>query len=166
MNTAIQRFDPNTVRSQFAIAIKSGLMPKGMTQEQAVVLAMQGNDLGLTWTQSIRAINVIQGKPTISSELMRALVFQRLPRAEMTFTETGPTKCTVKARRAEGQDYTSLMFTVDDAKRAGLMEKDTWKKYPAAMLQARVTSMICRLIFSDVILGFYTPDELGAMETP
>ena len=50
-----------------------------------------------------------------------------------------------------------------DAKRAGLADKQNWKRYPRQMLTARAVTELGRTLFADdLILGeAYTPEEVG-----
>jgi hypothetical protein len=53
---------------------------------------------------------------------------------------------------------------MEDAKVAGLLSKDTWKKYPEAMLRARCVAIVARALFPDAIMGAsYTPEELESV---
>lgn len=153
------------MRSQTEVLVQSGFLPKAVdTVEKALAIALKGRELGLPMMQSITSIHVIDGKPSISAELMAALVFQRLPGAVLQCVETSNLKATYEAGRP-GQKLLRMSFTMDDAKSAGVTGKDNWRKYPAAMLRARCCSAICRVVFPDAIMGVYTPDELGAITT-
>ena len=153
------------MRSQTEVLVQSGFLPKAVnTVEKALAIALKGRELGLPMMQSITSIHVIDGKPSISAELMAALVFQRLPGAVLQCIETSNTRATYEAGRPT-QKILRMSFTIEDAQAAGVTGKDNWKKYPAAMLRARACSAICRVVFPDAIMGVYTPDELGAITT-
>jgi hypothetical protein len=55
-----------------------------------------------------------------------------------------------------------LTFSLEDAKRAQLVDKAVWKQYPRAMLRSRAVSEVVRTAFPECIAGLYTPEEMGA----
>jgi hypothetical protein len=69
--------------------------------------------------------------------------------------------CTVMMKRRGRQPHTET-FTYTDATALGLTGKDNYKKQPAVMLRWRAVAACARIVFPDVILGLYTPDEMGA----
>lgn len=144
------------------LAIQSGYLPRDIkTPQQAIIIQLKGRELGIPPLQALTQIKVIDGKPVISAELMMCLVYKNIPEAEVTFVETNDKKCVIKARRSKQHEYATFAFTLDDARTAGLLSKDVWKKYPAAMLRARAISSMCRALFPDAIAGAsYTPEEL------
>ncbi len=119
-----------------------------------------GRELGIGDMASLRYIHVIDGKPTLSAELMVHLV--RQAKHSITGTAT-PEKAVVKGRRADNGDEMEVVWTLEMAKRAGLTGKSNWRAYPEAMLWARAVSQLCRMLFPDVLAGVsYTPEELGS----
>ena len=153
------------MKEQAIMLVKSGFLPKAVdTPEKAMAIAMKGRELGIPMMQSITSINVIDGKPALSAELMAALVFQRIQGAVLRCVETSNTICTYEAGRPN-EKILRMSFTWEDAVKAGITGKMNWQKYPAAMLRARCCSAICRIVFPDAIMGCYTPDELGAITT-
>mgnify|MGYP003583053761 FL=1 len=52
-------------------------------------------------------------------------------------------------------------FSIKDSVAAGLDDKDNWKKYPSAMLDARAFMKGAREVASDIIFGLYSVDELA-----
>lgn len=143
-------------------AIKSGLLPQTInTPEKAFIIALKGQELKLPITQAWSSINVINGKPAISSELMRALIFRDCPGAKIEILEHTNQKCKMRFIRPNQEPYESE-FTIQDAQQAGLTSP-TWQKYTKALLLARATSQGARAVFSDILMGCsYTPEELGA----
>lgn len=163
------KFEPQNYRELQQVAstaCKSGLMPQGMTPEKFIIIAMKGAELGLPIMQSIYSINVINNKPAISAELMLALIYNRVHSARVTFMESTDLVCTIEAQRTSQDKPSSFTFSMVEAEQAGLLNKDSWKKYPSAMLRARCISAMARAIFPDALMGAsYTPEELGEEPT-
>ena len=141
--------------------IRSGFLPPHIKNvQQAVTIAVKGRELGIPPMQAFSSITVISGKPALSAELMLALIYQRVPGAQVHFVETTDIVAKVEATRPGGKGQT-FSFTIEDAKQAGLVKPNSpWIKYPAAMLRARVISAMARAVFPDAIMGCYTPEEL------
>lgn len=53
-----------------------------------------------------------------------------------------------------------MVWTIAQAKSAGLTGKDVWKQYPRAMLRARVISEGIRTVYPGVSVGVYTVEEV------
>ena len=54
---------------------RSGILPASIkTPQAALALVVQGRELGLTMMQAIRGIYVVDGRPSISAQMMIALV--------------------------------------------------------------------------------------------
>lgn len=162
--TQLDHYSPSPLEAQMTYAkalAASDLLPqayRGKPANVLVALAL-GEALGISPTTALYGINVIQGKPTLSAETMRAIVLAHGHRFDVAaFTET---EARVEVARAERPgDVSTFTFTVEDAKRAGLVGGN-YEKFPKAMLLARVTSAACRAVFPDVLAGVsYTPDEL------
>ena len=155
------------VQNQMDLAQKlvaSRLLPDSIkTPEQALAIMMKGKELGLLPMQAFAQINVIQGKPTLSPEGMLALIHQRFPKAVIKFVRLDRNGCEIHAARHAGEDLTKIAFEEEDAKSAGLLGKENWRKYPRAMYRSRAVAEMARTIFPDAIAGAsYTPEELGA----
>ena len=142
---------------------KTEFVPRTLQGRPEAVMAaiLTGSELGIGPMQSLRSIDVIQGKPTLNAELMRALVLRAGHRIE--FVEHSEQRCVLKGTRGDTGDDATVEWSMDDATRAGLVKKGGgWLTYPRAMLVARATSELCRLMFPDVVLGAgYIAEELG-----
>lgn len=146
--------------------LESDFLPKHVdTLAKALTIALKGKELGIPPLQAFSSISVINGKPCLSAELMLALVYQKIPGAKVTLTtplDKQNTEATLEAQRPGGTPQL-FRFTIEDAKRAGLVQPRTpWEKFPAAMLRSRVISAACRAVFPDALSGCcYTSEELG-----
>ena len=151
------------MKQQASVIARSGLAPRSVSKpEQVLVIALKGRELSIPPMQALSQIHIVEGKPTLSAELMAALV-QRAGH-KLRVLETSSRKCVVEGVRADDPGHPSRVeWTIEDAKTAGVANKGPWKSYPAAMLRARAISALCRFAFADVLMGAsYTPEELGA----
>lgn len=143
--------------------VQSGLLPPHIkTPQAALLLLKQGRELGIADTYALRNITVINGRPSCSAELMLALVRRAYGQSAMRVYKTDNESCTVQYRQHGWDGISELTFSLEDAKRAGLLSNQTWSKYPAAMLRARAISATVRFAFPECIAGLYTPEEVGA----
>jgi hypothetical protein len=98
----------------------------------------------------------------VRAELMRALVNRAGHR--LSVVEARQDRVTLHGQRRDTGAQATVTWTIDDAKRAKLLGNPAWQMYPRSMLLARATSELCRQIFSDVIGGLYTGEEVAAIE--
>ena len=141
--------------------VKSGFLPTAVnTAEKALAIILTGNELGIPPMQALRQIHVIQGKPTMSVELMLGFAYSRIPGFICEVLESNNTHCVVKMSRPNHNPYTHT-FTMEDARNLGLTGKDNWKKQPAVMLRWRCISAALKVVAPDAISGLYTPEELN-----
>lgn len=141
----------------------SSLLPAALKRTEADVLVtvLTGQELGLLPMQSMRAIHVIEGKPTLSADAMAAIILASPVCDYFRVTVWTHERCVVEAKRKNDPTLT-VEWTMKDAAAASLLGKDVWKKYPRSMLRARAISAAAHNVFPDIILGVYTPEELGA----
>ena len=152
-----------TLKQQASELIRSNFLPAGIkTPEQAVAIILKGRELGIPPMQALSHIHVINGKPTMSAELMLAQIMRLHPKTKISYPKRTSEMCEVKVQR-DGSDASVFSFSMADAQAAGLLNNPTWKKYPRAMLHARCVSEMARSLFPDAISGVsYTPEEMGA----
>ncbi len=142
---------------QAAMLVKSGILPKGIrTPEAAAAIILTGRELGIPPMQSFRAIYIVNGKPTISTEHMAAMLLQAgiVYNIDQLDTEG----CTITFKRP-GMTYTHS-FTQEDAVKAKLWGTNTWAQYPKDMLYNRCFSGGARKFAPDVLGKMYTPEEI------
>jgi hypothetical protein len=144
--------------------VNTPFVPKSFRGDPHAVLAciITGSELGLSAMQSLQMINVIEGRPAMSAQLMRALVNRAGHRVDVV--EAKQDSVTMSGTRRDTGARAAVTWTLDDARRAGLDKNPAWSKYPRSMLLARATSELCRMLFADIIGGLYTPEESAAIE--
>jgi hypothetical protein len=144
----------------------AGTLPRAYRDKPGdVLLAMAyGEALGLHVTNVFTSVHIIDGRPSMSAELMQALI-RRAGHRIRTKGDAQQATCVIV--RKDDPDYAySVTFTLDDARTAKLLpaKPDSgWAKYPGAMLLARAVSACARQACADVLAGVsYTAEELGA----
>lgn len=166
-------FKAMTIEARYRIAqyaIASRMVPKSYSTPEQVMIGMEyAYELGLQPLTGLRSIAIINGTPSIFGELPMALVRRSdlidwydekiydkdlkeicLENKNLT---AEPWVGWGKYKR-KGGSTVERFFTMDDAKRAGLLNKDgPWRTYPRRMLQMRARSHALKDLFPDVLLG-------------
>ncbi len=126
--------------------------------EATLAAMLTGDELGIKPMTALQKIHVIDGRPGLASELMRALILQQ--GHELWVEEKTATRVTIAGCRRGSDRVSRVTWTADDVKRAGLGGRTNHQKFPRAMLTARATAELARDIFPDVIGGLYAVEEL------
>jgi hypothetical protein len=142
-------------------------VPSGLRGKPDAVLAavFTGREIGLDPIASLRLIDVIDGRPSLSAELTVALV--RAAGHRVSLVEETPVACTVEGvRGGQVDDRMTVTYSLEDAQRAGLVTRDDhgvprarsrngkalpWETYTADLLWARAVSRLARRLFPDVL---------------
>lgn len=131
---------------------------------EATAAILAGSEVGLSPMAALNAYDVIQGRPAPKAITLRAIAQSHGHRIwPVTMT---PTECVMRGQRAGDPEPVEVKWTIKRANDLGLTSKPNWKNQPQAMLVARATSEVARLIAADVLLGIpYSAEELDD-ETP
>ncbi len=148
---------------QFAnIVSNSSFVPKDFKGRiPDIMIAVQmGAEIGLKPIQALHNIAVINGRPSLWGDVVIALVRSSglCEYIHESYDEkTGVATCTGK--RKGDPDEQSQTFSWEDAKKAGLINKNIWKQYPKRMLQMRARGFLLRDLWPDVLRGLITREE-------
>ena len=162
----VQEIDIEEIKRVAMMMVCSDFFQVGKDQTQAVaqigVKILAGREMGYGAFASVQGIHVIQGKPTVSANLMAAAV-KAHPRYNYKVVEMTDDKVSIQFYE-DGQPSGVSEFTKADAMLAGLTGKEIWKKFPRNMLFSRALSNGVRWFAPDVFNGntVYTPDEVDA----
>lgn len=128
--------------------------------EEAAVSILAGSVWGLNPLAAMQAFDVIQGTAAPRAITLRAIAQSAGHR--VWIVESTPTRCVARGLRAEpGAVEQESTWTIERAQALQLTGKDNWKKQPQAMLIARATAEVCRLIAADALLGIaYSAEEM------
>lgn len=141
---------------------KSGLLPRSIKTPQAAALIIQaGRERNLPPTFALAHIHVIEGTPTTDAQVIGALIYREHGDNALIPVESTAQVATYRYKRRGWPQAQEFSYSIEDAKRAGLLGKDNWQKNPGAMLRARCVSAIGRLAFQDVVGGLYTGEEIA-----
>lgn len=167
----IAAFEPENLDQALALATRlaeSNLLPKALQKRPSDVLVvmMMGRDLGLTSMQSLRQVHVIEGRPSMSAEMMVALCLQRPDVCEFfSLVESSDSKATYRTKR-KGAEPVSMSYTIEQAAKAKLVGKQNWQNHTAAMLRARASSSLARVVYPDLTNGILSEDEADEIVVP
>jgi hypothetical protein len=162
-------FLPKSFEETFKFAeliSKTDMCPRDYKGKIAdIVIAIgTGSSLGLAPIPSLHNISVINGRPAIWGDGARALLLSHrdcldieewFEGSEEDKTLTAFCKIT---RRGKKSPFIAK-FSMNDALKAGLINKDIYKKYLRRMLQCRSFGFASRDAFSDVLKGVITQEE-------
>ena len=143
------------------IMSKSDLVPKDFKDKPGNILVaiQKGLEIGLSPMAALESIAVINGRASLWGDALLGLV-QVSPQYEWhNEAESTPTKgvCIVKRK---GHEPHRVEFSIEDAKRAGLLGKSgPWQQYTARMLTLRARAFALRDKFADVLKGLSMAEE-------
>jgi hypothetical protein len=150
---------------------KSTLVPKAFQNqpENVLVAMMWGRELGLSPMASLTGIAVISGTPSLWGDAIPGLCYSSGVLADhQEFLEgEGETRTAVCRVLRKGQsEWHEQRFGYQDAKRAGLLSKDTYKSYPDRMYMNRARAFAFRTKFADVLRGLPIAEEVQDYGAP
>jgi hypothetical protein len=136
------------------------------SKEQAAAIMLKGYEVGFGLAASFDLVQVIQGRPGVSPRGCMALILNSPKIKSVEVNRITDNKgsyvgheCTME--RANGFKY-SVRFTMEDAKRAGLVKPDSgWEKYPENMCQWRAIGFAADVVAPDITSGL-----TGLMKMP
>ena len=132
----------------------------------AFVAAETGAALGLEPLQALASIAVINGRATLSSDLMAAVI--RRAGHTLRIVENSPESVTATLIRADDRKFEfTVTWDKDKAVKAGLWgQRGPWSQYPTQMLRARAITEVARQGASEALMGMiYSPEDFGAVIT-
>lgn len=126
------------------------------TAEKAFAKLLFGRDLGLSATQSLTDIHIIEGKPEMSANLHASKVLSS-GRYDYTILVLDENECSIEfTRTTDGKRLGVSTFTMEDALRARLVGRgaDNYTKFSRNMLFARAMTNG---------VGWYCPDVFNGI---
>ncbi len=144
--------------------VRTGFLPdhiKNGAQAAAIILA--GRELGMPPMRALRSIFLVKGKITESADSQLARFKTDGGRAQ--FKTLDDTRAVLWLKHPNGDEHTET-FTMEDAKRAGLVSSGMYSKFSKAMLRSRSITAGLKSIGWEGGAGAYDPSELAATPEP
>ena len=148
------------------IMASSDLVPQAYKGKPGNILVaiQKGYEIGMTPMNALESIAVINGRATLWGDGMLALV-QSSPVYEWIDESESTNTVGVCISKRKGHKPLRTEFTLEDAKRAGLLGKPgPWQQYQPRMLKLRARGFNLRDNFADVTKGMISAEE--AMDIP
>jgi hypothetical protein len=123
---------------------------------------LYGREIGVAPITALQTMHVVNGRVGMAAELMRARVLAA--GHEIEVVESTGAVCRMRGRRRGQERWAEVQWSKGDAQQAGL-SGDGWRKYPRAMLVARASAELCRLVFPDVTHGMAATEEIESDTT-
>jgi hypothetical protein len=145
------------------VLARSGYFKDAADAAKAAVKVLAGRELGIGPVAAMVGIDIIEGQPSYSANLLAALIKSKRPAYDYRVVEHTHEMCAIRFFQ-DGKEIGVSTFTLDDAKTAGLLRPGSnWTKYPRNMLFARAMTNGQAWFCPDVTHGVrvYDPEELG-----
>lgn len=147
---------------------KSNLCPKNYQGQPTDIMlaAAMGQKLGLDIFASMQGIAVINGRPSLWGDSLRALILSHPELEDLVEEYEGEgdnlkAVCTITRK---GMTPHTDTFSVQDAKDAGLWGQRTWKNFAKDMLLNRAFGRAARRRFADTLNGIHVAEEMQDAE--
>lgn len=138
-------------------------VPAALRGKPAAVTAaiLFGRELDMPPMQALQQVHVIEGRPSLSAEHLRAMVLAAGHILRVT-GDGGQAIATGRRRLPDGSydEPVTVEWNIRMAQAAGLTGKKNWQKHPRQMLKARATAELCRDLFPDVTHGLDAVEAL------
>lgn len=146
-------------------AASSNYFPNVNRWEQAYAKMRLGAELGIQPFAALQGIDIIENRTSFSAALIGTLI-QTSDRFSYRVREYSDKACSIEFFE-RGESLGTERYTIEEAQRAGLTNKPSWRGYPRAMLRNRAIRQGAYTFCPGVFRGHpvYTPEELGN-ETP
>ncbi|MBI05349.1 MAG: hypothetical protein CMM54_00040 [Rhodospirillaceae bacterium] len=112
-----------------------------------------GEPRGLNMAQTLQSAHTMRGgKLSEHAALQWGDVERSGLLEDLRVVERSPNAVVLDIKR-RGRSPQRISWTIEDAQRAGIANSNTWRQYPARMLEARAKTEAATLIFSDITTG-------------
>ena len=141
------------ITSQWAKYVSNSPYYKKMGGDSAIIsIWIIAREIGMPPMTALNGgIYYVQGQIMISSQGMNALIRKKGHSIQKIVSNADI--CHLKGKRKDNGDVAESVFTMQQAKKAGLTKNPVWNNYPERMLFNRSLSNLAKDLFPDVIAG-------------
>lgn len=141
--------------------LKTGLAPKGFdTPEKCALALLKAMELGVPLTTAYEFFYIANGRVGVMAQMVRALVEHKLQGDGYIHVESSSAMGATCVGYRHGRKPVRVTFTIEDAKRAGLIQKNSnWGLYPEDHCVAKASARVGRRMFADVLGGMAVFDR-------
>jgi hypothetical protein len=144
------------------VFMASGMFKDVASQAQAVVKILAGRELGLAPIEAMSNLYIVNGKVALQAKAIGALI-KKNAKYDFKVEKLDESECIIAFYQIDGGsnkvELGKSTFTIKDAAKAGIVNKDVWKNYPKNMLYARALTNGARWYAADAFCG-YTVEEV------
>lgn len=142
-------------------------VPEVLRNKPAAITAaiLYGSEIGIGPMQALAKVDIVKGRPAPRAELARALALAA--GHDIWVEESTNTRVKVSGKRKNSEHVMSVTWTLDDVKKAGIVNQ-AYQKYPRAMLLARASAELVRQMAPDVLggIGMFAEEADGDLDAP
>lgn len=155
---------PRTFAEAYAMCealARADLVPKAFRGKPAdmTLVVMTGAEVGIPPMAALRLYTTWDGTARLMAEGMRGVLLSRPDVIEYFEVEScDETQATWVGKR-RGRPEKRAKWTIERAKRAGLLNKENWSRYPEDMLNARASMQLARMLAPDIVAGMVSHEE-------
>ncbi len=120
-----------------------------------------GRELGIQAMASLRAFHIVDNKPTMAADFIRARVLSSGLVEYFRLIERTSEIATFAIKR-KGDPEVRLSYTIQEAQASGRVKPGSgYAKDPADLLVARASSKLARLVCPEITFGMYAREEFN-----
>jgi hypothetical protein len=158
------KLEPEDLRSAEVIAkwLDAGGLykTKFKTPAAIVTVIMYGKALGLPMMAALSGFHIIEGKPSASADLIRALAMRSPKCKYFRLVSADDTQATWETWHRDHDEPTRLVYTIEEARKAGL-RGGNWNTREKQMLVKTCSTVLARWVYTIETMGLYCPEEMG-----
>lgn len=137
------------------------LYSKFHSPEAIFTIIVKARELGLKVTTALDGFHIIEGKPSASADMIRALAMRHPDCEFFRLVDSSADSATWETKRKSHPEATRYTYTLAEAKQAGL-NGGNWSKRPRDMVTKTAGSKLARLVYPEATMGLYCPEEFSA----